>query len=94
MADGALAFAKVQDFDGDLILRKCRMVSVKDTPPYDAVKGKNAGDCLRVLGMPRIDLALVSWRAQNAKTRPDVLSWNLPYEMIVVGVYNEPCERD
>ncbi len=70
------------------------MVSVKDTPPYDAVKGKNAGDCLRVLGMPRIDLALVSWRAQNAKTRPDVLSWNLPYEMIVVGVYNEPCERD
>jgi len=92
VADGALAFAKVQDFDGDLILRKRRMVFVKDTPPYDAVKDKVAGDCLRVLGIPRMDLALVSWRAQNAKTRPDVLSWNLPYEMIVVGVYNEPCQ--
>jgi hypothetical protein len=94
VSDGALAYAKVQDFDGDLILHKRRMVFVKDTPPYDVVRDKSAGDCLRVLGMPRMDLALVSWRAQNVKTRPEVLSWNLPYEMIIVGVYNEPCEKD
>ena len=38
---------------------------------------------------PRFDLALVSWRARNAQTRPEVLTWNLPYEMIVVGLYED-----
>jgi hypothetical protein len=69
-------------------------VFVKGTPPYEAITGKGEGDCFRVLGMPRFDPALVSWRARNAQTRPEVLTWNLPYEMIVVGVYDQPCEKD
>lgn len=48
---------------------------------------------LVVMGMPRIDLALVSWRARNADNRPEALTWNLPYEMIVVGVYEDPEAR-
>jgi len=43
---------------------------------------------LHVLGIPRIDLALVSWRVRNAGTRPEALRWDLPYEIIVVGVFD------
>lgn len=92
--DGSFAYTKVRDWDGELIHRKKRMVFVKDTPPEVAVRDKGAGDCLRVLGIPRLDLALVSWRARNAKTNPEVLTWNLPYEIIVVGVYDSPCATD
>jgi hypothetical protein len=31
----------------------------------------------------------VSWRAKHAKEKPEVLSWSLPYEIIVVGVYKD-----
>jgi len=41
-----------------------------------------------VVGIPRINLALVAWRAAHAQERPEVLSWNLPYEIIVVGVFD------
>lgn len=92
--DGSFAYARVRDWEGHLLLRKKRMVFVKDTPPELAVRNKRAGDCLRVLGIPRLDLALVSWRARNAKAEPDVLTWNLPYEIIVVGVYDGECETD
>lgn len=92
--DGSFAYAKVRDWEGELMLRKKRMVFVKDTPPELAVRDKKAGDCLRVLGMPRLDLALVSWRARNAKKNPEVLTWNLPYEIIVVGVYDSACQTD
>ena len=44
---------------------------------------------MHVLGIPRIDLALVSYRTRVADTRPEVLEWNLPYELIVVGVYDQ-----
>ena len=47
------------------------------------------------LGIPRIDLALVSWRLRNGS--PDVLKWSLPYEIVAVGVYDDTpkeCEDD
>lgn len=87
--DGALAFAKVLDLSGDLIHRRKRMVFVKDSPPYEKVINQKAGTRLHVLGVPRVDLSLVWWRAQNAAKRPEALGWSLPYEMIVVGVYDE-----
>lgn len=92
--DGSFAYARVRDWGGHLLLRKKRMVFVKDTPPETAVRSAGAGDCFRVLGIPRLDLALVSWRARTGKSNPDVLNWNLPYEIIVVGVYDSACERD
>ena len=94
VADGSFAYAKVRDWEGHLVLRKKRMVFVRDTPPEQAVRDKKEGDCLRVLGIPRLDLALVSWRARNAKANPDALTWNLPYEIIVVGVYDSECQVD
>lgn len=74
VADGSFAFAKVRDWEGHLVLRKKHMVFVKDTPPEQAVRDKKEGDCLRVLGIPRLDLALVSWRARNAKASSDALT--------------------
>ena len=91
VSDGSFAFAQVLDLEGSLIHRKRRMVFVKDTPPELAVRTLSEGDCLRVLGVPRLDLALVSWRAKHAKTQPAALNWSLPYEIIVVGVYDSPC---
>lgn len=87
--DGRMVFASVLSLDGDVLVHKRRMVFVKGTPPELAVRGLHAGDQLHVLGIPRINLTLVAWRAAHAKQRPEVLNWDLPYEMIVVGVYPE-----
>lgn len=94
ISDGAVAFARVQDLGGHLILRKKRMVFVKDTPPEIATRSLGEGSCLQVLGIPRVDLALVSWRVGHRNDPRKPLTWNLPYEIIVVGVYQEPCEED
>ena len=94
LSDGAVAMARVQDSEGHLLLRAKRMVFVQDTAPEVAVRDLGASACLRVLGIPRIDLALVSWRVKNRSDERDPLNWNLPYEIIVVGVYPEPCEED
>jgi hypothetical protein len=92
--DGFFVMAKVETLDGELLVHKRRMVFVKDTPPAERVKSLGKDDCLVVLGMPRISLALVSWRISNTKNKKykDVLNWNLPYEMIIVGTYeDETC---
>lgn len=95
ISDGFFAMARVRDWEGHLLHRKRRMVFVEGTPPADAVKNLDAGDCLRVLGMPRLNLALVNYRVNQARKgnkRP--LAWNLPYELIIVGVYDSECEVD
>jgi hypothetical protein len=89
VADGAIVMASILDLDGQLLVRNRRMVFIAGTPPDAAAKHLKQGDCLHVLGIPRIDLALVSWRAKNAAKRPGALTWNLPYEMIMAGVYDD-----
>ena len=86
---GRFVMAGVRDMDDELLVRNRRMVFVKGTPPELKVRTLNKGDKMHVLGMPRIDLALVSWRVRNSAARPEVLTWTLPYEIIVVGVYDE-----
>ncbi len=87
VTDGTMVFAKVLDLGDDVLVQKRRMVFVKGTEPEAAVKKLSKGGTLHVLGVPRIDLALVSYRTQHAKASPGMLSWNLPYEMLIVGVY-------
>lgn len=77
------------DATEDLLVRNRRMVFVKGTKPVEAVQGLQAGKRLHVLGIPRINLALVSWRVRNASERPEVLTWSLPYEIVIVGVYSD-----
>jgi hypothetical protein len=94
---GRFVMAKVFSPDCQLLVHNRRMVFLAGTPPETQVKALPAGGQLRVLGIPRIDLSLVSWRthcAQNqipdqpgcAAKHPDVLQWSLPYEMIIVGI--------
>lgn len=96
MQDGSRSyFCKTRDLDGDLLVRKVRAVFIKETEPFDVVKQAPKHKVLHVLGIPRISLALVKWRVEKSKEDPadedfqDVLEWNLPYEMIIVGVYDE-----
>lgn len=87
--DGTLVFAKVLDLDEEVLVQKRRMVFVKGSEPEKALLKLHKGDIMHVLGIPRINLALVSFRKANAKTKPGILTWNLPYEMLIVGVYDE-----
>ena len=92
--DGRMVFASIHDLEGHLLVRNRRLVFVKDSPPELRVRDLKKGDTLHLLGVPRINLALVSWRAKKGKTKPAVLKWNLPYEIIVVGVYPDTPEVD
>jgi len=85
VADGLSLFANVRDpDDGELLVYKRRVWFVKGSGPYAVVAPLKAGDRIRVVGIPRINLSLISWRCANAERRPDVLQWALPYELVIV----------
>ena len=56
------------------------------TPSFQKLQTLQPNECLNVLGITRVNLELISWRIKNAKKRPEVLDWNLPYELVAVGV--------
>jgi hypothetical protein len=97
--DGGLTtFARVRALDGETLVQKRRMVFVKGTKPETAVRNLQKGQCMHALGMPRLDLALVSWRVSCSKNQvtdtpncsdkfPDVLEWGVPYEIVVLADY-------
>ncbi len=84
--DGSFVFASVLDLGEETLVQHRRMVFVKDTAPYDAVHKLKPGDRLHVIGIPRIDLALVSYRASHGKQKSEILTWGLPYEIVIVAV--------
>jgi hypothetical protein len=85
--DGLFIRADILSTDGDVLVSGRRMAFVKGTAAFTAVMKKKKGDTLTVLGIPRIDLALVAWRVQHGANDPGVLDWNLPYEMVIVGSF-------
>jgi hypothetical protein len=87
ISDGYFAMATVETLGGDVLVNNRRMVFVKGTPPETRIKSMHKGGTLHVLGIPRFDLAIVSFRINHAQDRPGILSWGLPYEMIIAGVY-------
>jgi len=72
------------DSEGEVLVRRRRMVFVGGTGPAEKVKTMNKGETLVVLGIPRIDLSLVAWRGKKGG---EARYWDLPYEMVIVGVY-------
>jgi len=84
--DGRFVFCKVLDTDGELISHKVRLAFVKDSAPEQAIKTRPKGSRLRVAGVPRVDLALVSWRVQHKDDPREPLDWHLPYELVVIAV--------
>ena len=88
LKDGYAVQCKVRDLEGELLVRNRRMLFADGTVPAETVKESKKGKRLHVLGIPRIDLALVAWRVKNPKWMDEeTLKWNLPYEIIVVAVY-------
>ena len=86
--DGLFVRADVLSLNGDVLVRGRRMAFVKGTSAFTAVMKLKKGGALTVLGIPRIDLALVRWRVEHGDSDPGVLDWNLPYEMIVVATFS------
>jgi hypothetical protein len=92
--DGEFVSVSIYSAEEELLTRNRRVGFVAGTAPDEKQKNIQIGECIKVLGIPRVDLALVSWRLRNSATRSDVLRWSLPYEIIAVGVYDDdprPC---
>jgi len=85
--DGRFVMANVVDEHRKFVVGDIRMVFVKGSKPEELVKTLGPSDTLRVLGTPRINLEEVSRRITQSKTNKNVLTYTLPYEMIIVGVY-------
>ena len=90
--DGEFVFGNLLDLDGEMKVQNRRVAFVKGSEPDQKQAAMQPGNCLHLLGMPRVDLSLVSWRVRNAARRPDVLNWGLPYEIVAVGVYGDPTQ--
>jgi hypothetical protein len=93
VTDGLFAYCSVYNssFDPEdpeednLISHKLRIGFIKGSVLYAKIDSLSKGSFVHVVGIPRIDLALVSWRIEHATDRPEALEWNLPLEMIAVG---------
>jgi hypothetical protein len=91
LTDGYYLFADAYDQEThELLASHIRIVVAAKTPEAKAIAGHKKGDALVVLGVPRIDLSLVKYRA----THPQAAEWNLPYEVIIAGIYDEAIELD
>lgn len=98
--DGYTVLSSVRAEDGHLLVRRRRMVFVEGTAPYKRLddlvtahpEGFPADQCMHVLGVPRISLELVWWRINKGPR--ESLSWDLPYEMVVVGLLDASTSCD
>jgi hypothetical protein len=90
VGDGRFVTADVRDLKGNLLVKHLRMVFMKDTLPERVVKNLKRGDRLHVYGIPRVDFAEISRRIRNYQANPDLLTGNLPYEIIIIGFFSPP----
>lgn len=87
VVDGRFVYGSVLNKKGDVVAKDIRLAFVKDSEPEKIVKSKGEGDIIRLLGIPRINLEEIWQRVKNSKKNPSLLKQNLPFEMIIVGVY-------
>ena len=98
-ADGEFVSADIHTLSGSLIARGVRVGFVDGSEPDRKQRQLQEGLCMKVLGIPRVDLALVSWRLDHQADPefPDALRWSLPYEIVAVGSFGDrpkPCGDD
>jgi hypothetical protein len=86
---GRFVVASARDLKGNLLVKRLRMVFVKDTAPEKTVKVLKPGDRLHVYGLPRMDFAELSRRVKGSGKDPALLNKLLPYEIIIQGVYED-----
>lgn len=87
--DGRFVTAAALGLKGDLLAPKVRMAFVGGSRPEKIVRSVPPGGRLHVFGLPRIDLAEIASRAARSGDQPELLTRNLPYEIVVVGVYED-----
>jgi hypothetical protein len=89
--DGRFIFCKILTTDDEIVAQNVRVAFVKDSKPEKKTKTMHAGDVMRIIAIPRIDLALVSFRINHAEDPkfPNILSWNLPFELVAVAVKDQ-----
>jgi len=84
--DGEFISAAILSPEGELIVHDRRVGFVAGTAPDEKQKTVKVGECILLLGIPRVDLALVLWRIRHGG---DALRWHLPYEIVGVGVFDD-----
>lgn len=93
--DGAFAYCRILDSNFDpessdisnkTVSKKTRIVLVKNSECYNKAMDTEIGEYMHIIGTPRIDLAILSWREWVSKKRPEVLAWKLPVEIIAAGI--------
>lgn len=88
VGDGYIALANVVDSKGEAVTDgPRRMIFVEGTKGATAIKDSGEGDTLHVLGIPRFNLDGISHLVKKNGTSQ--FEAQLPYEMIIVGVYPE-----
>jgi hypothetical protein len=65
--DGRFVFCRVLDLEDEVISQKERMVFVRDSKPDRTIETMKATGVLRVIGIPRLNLNLVSWRVNEVE---------------------------
>ena len=63
------------------------MILIPGTAAFEVLKNAKEGDTFTVLGLPRVSLGLVKWRCEHAAEKPWVLDWDIPYEMVILNVF-------
>jgi hypothetical protein len=87
--DGRFLIANVRDLKGELVTEGRRMVLVLGSAPELAARRLRPGQRLHVWGIPRVSFAEISRRVAAAATQPAALAQPLPYEIIVIGLYED-----
>lgn len=88
--DGQTVMASILDLNGDLLAARRRLVFVAGTEPFRKFQELQDGQCMHVLGMPRLNLKLVWWRTTQGPASSR--NWSLPYEMVVLGVLSDSTQ--
>lgn len=86
--DGRFIFCRILTPDEEVVAQKVRVAFVKDSKPEKKAKQLHVGNTMHVIVIPRIDLALVAFRVSHANDSHfhDILTWNLPFELVAVAV--------
>jgi len=81
--DGYSFYGSWLTLSGNVLKRQVRFILVAGTPPEASIKKLSPGSVVHVVAMPRVDLALVVYRAGAGG---QVLKWKMPYELVILAV--------
>lgn len=87
--DGFYAYADLETIRGRVLDRHRRVLFVAASDAARRARGLRKNGCVRVLGMPRLNLAEIVDRAERADDDPSLLDGDLPYEIVVLAVTGE-----